>query len=315
MQHTQAVTTDHRPLSELNLMDDFLFQEMLAQEDIGEEFCRILLRTILGKPIQKVHVLPQKNLFGADTNKHGIRMDAYIESFSYESGDAQDRENQAAFPDIYDVEPNRHYDKHTLPKRVRYYHGLIDTQILNVGSAYTDMQNVIIIIMILPYDPFGKNRMRYTIQNQCMEDSSVPYDDGVKKIFLYTKGTEGNPSQELQDMLKYIETTIEENVTNKDIEAIHQLVEKVKLRKEVGIRYMKSWELEQIYRSEAKEEGLTEGRKEGLAEGLEQGREQGIKALISICRDFHISEKETIFRLMDNFELSEAEAREYVGDD
>lgn len=157
--------------------------------------------------------------------------------------------------------------------------------------------------------------MRYTIQNQCMEDSSVPYDDGAKKIFLYTKGTEGNPSQELQDMLKYIETTIEENVTNKDIEAIHQLVEKVKLRKEVGIRYMKSWELEQIYRSEAKEEGLTEGRKEGLAEGLEQGREQGIKALISICRDFHISEKETIFRLMDNFELSEAEAREYVGDD
>ena len=176
------------------------------------------------------------------------------------------------------------------------------------------MQNVI-IIMILPYDPFGKNRMRYTIQNQCMEDSSVPYDDGAKKIFLYTKGTEGNPSQELQDMLKYIETTTEENVTNKDIEAIHQLVEKVKRRKEVGIRYMKSWELEQIYRSEAKEEGLTEGRKEGLAEDLEQGREQGIKALISICRDFHISEEETISRLMDNFELSETEAREYVGDD
>ena len=180
------------------------------------------------------------------------------------------------------------------------------------------MQNVI-IIMILPYDPFGKNRMRYTIQNQCMEASSVPYDDGAKKIFLYTKGTEGNPSQELQDMLKYIETTTEENVTNKDIEAIHQLVEKVKCRKEVGIRYMKSWELEQIYRSEAKEEGLTEGHKEGLAEGLEQGleqgREQGIKALISICRDSHISEEETISRLMDNFELSEAEAREYVGDD
>lgn len=157
--------------------------------------------------------------------------------------------------------------------------------------------------------------MRYTIQNQWMEDSSVPYGDGAKKIFLYTKGTEGNPSQELQDMLKYIETTTEENVTNKDIEAIQQLVEKVKRRKEVGIRYMKSWELEQIYRSEAKEEGLTEGRKEGLAEGLEQGREQGIKALISICRDFHISEEETLSRLMDNFELSETEAREYVGDD
>ena len=48
MKHANTVTTPPRPLSELNLMDDFLFQEMLAQEDIGEEFCRILLSTIHG---------------------------------------------------------------------------------------------------------------------------------------------------------------------------------------------------------------------------------------------------------------------------
>jgi predicted transposase/invertase (TIGR01784 family) len=125
------------------------------------------------------------------------------------------------------------------------------------------LQNVVIII-ILPYDPFDRNRMVYTVQNQCVEDATIPYDDGARKIFLYTKGTEGNPSQELRDMLKYIEETTDDNVTNQNLATIQQFVDKVKRRKEVGINYMKSWELERMYREEGREEGLAEGHKEGF---------------------------------------------------
>lgn len=71
-------------------MDDFLFQEMLQQEGDGEEFCRILLGTILGRPIRKVRITPQKNILGIDTDRHGIRMDAYIEDIS--DGNAQSGE-------------------------------------------------------------------------------------------------------------------------------------------------------------------------------------------------------------------------------
>lgn len=99
-----------------------------------------------------------------------------------------------------------------------------------------------IIIVILPYDPFGQNRMVYTIENHCVEDASVCYDDGVKKIFLYTKGTEGNPGRELQDMLKYMEESTEENVTNPDIEKVYRFVQKIKHKAEIGVNYMKSWE-------------------------------------------------------------------------
>ncbi len=109
-----------RKLEDLNLMDDFLFQEMVSKEGIGEEFCRILLSTILGRPIQKIKVIPQKVLLGIDTGRHGIRMDAYIED---RSGD--DIEVAA---DIYDIEPNNTYEKETLPKRTRYYDALIDSQ-------------------------------------------------------------------------------------------------------------------------------------------------------------------------------------------
>lgn len=50
-----------RRLEDLNLIDNFLFQEMLSQEEDGEEFARILLKTILGKPIRNVKIIPQTN--------------------------------------------------------------------------------------------------------------------------------------------------------------------------------------------------------------------------------------------------------------
>jgi len=274
---TNSTTYTQRPLEELNLIDDFLFQQLLMQKEDGEEFCRILLSTILGKPISKVRIIPQKNVLGIDTNHHGIRMDAYIEDISEETmGIGTETLEAEVISDIYDVEPNNTYEKKTLPKRMRYYHGLIDTQLLATNIDYDKLPNVAIII-ILPYDPFGKNRMVYTIQNQCVEDSAVPYNDGAKKIFLYTKGTEGNPSQELRDMLRYIEHTTTDNITNQNIDTLHHIVEKIKSRKEVGINYMKSWELEKMHREEGLAQGFKEGHKIGLEKGFEEGHEQGIE--------------------------------------
>jgi predicted transposase/invertase (TIGR01784 family) len=247
-----------RPLEELDLLDDFLFQEMLLQEDVREEFCQILLSTILGKTIRKVRVVSQKSVRGIDTNRHGICMDAYIEDVSEITVDGMEMLDASVLPDIYDVEPNRTYEKGSLPKRVRYYHGMIDSRMLEKGVDYSQLRNVVIIV-ILPYDPFDRNRMVYTVRNQCIEDSSIHYEDGATKIFLYTKGTEGNPSQKLRDMLKYMEKTTEENITNQSLAAMHRLVEEVKNRKEVGINYMKSWELDEMHREEGRREGLREG--------------------------------------------------------
>ena len=109
-----------------------------------------------------------------------------------------------------------------------------------------------------------------------MEAPDLAYDDGAVKIFLYTKGTEGNPGKELRDMLKYIEETTEQNITNPDIAAIHEAVSQAKQSREVGINYMKSWEWEDMIRKEATAEGLAEGREKGLAEGLAEGREEGL---------------------------------------
>lgn len=256
-----------RKLEDLNLIDNFLFQAVLSDKTEGEEFARILLSTILGKQIRNVRIVPQKNILGLDTDKHGIRLDAYIEDVSDELN--SNLADVDLIPDVYDIEPNNSYEKPSLPKRIRYYHGLIDTQLLSTGVNYDKLPNMIIIV-ILPYDPFDKNRMIYTIRNQCTEDPSIPYDDGSRKIYLYTRGTEGNPSQALQDMLKYMENSTDDNVTNQNIASIQELVNKVKRKKEVGISYMKSWEMEELARKQGYNDGFDSGFNDGFNDGQEK---------------------------------------------
>ena len=202
-------------------------------------------------------------------------MDAYIESEETTDMDVE------LEPAIYDIEPNNTYEKDKLPWRTRYYQALIDAKQLERGWDYQRLKNVY-IIMILPYDPFDRKRMVYTVKNQCVEAPDIPYEDGAKKIYLNTKGTEGTPSQALKNMLKYIENSIAENVTDTNIQAIHNYVSEVKQDREVGVQYMKSWEREALIREEGKEEGrqagLEEGRKTGIEEGRKSGLEEGRKS-------------------------------------
>lgn len=119
--------------------------------------------------------------------------------------------------------------------------------------------------------------MVYTIKNQCIEDNTVSYEDGAAKLFLYTKGTEGKPSQNLIDMLKYIERSTVENIINQDIKRIDELVRHIKKSEEVDTNYMKSWEWEKYIEEAATARGLARGLEKGLEQGLEQGLEKGLE--------------------------------------
>ena len=53
-------------------------------------------------------------------------------------------------------------------------------------------------------------------------------------MFLYTKGTEGIPSEALRQMLHYMEDTVYENAVNEELREIHRMVETVKKDPEVA---------------------------------------------------------------------------------
>ncbi len=182
-----------RKLEELNLMDDFLFFEAVSGEK-GEWFCRLLIRAICQRDVKDIQINPQNMIQGSDTMRHGIRMDLYVD----ESGRC-----------LYDFEPDKYTDKKLLPKRNRYYRALLDGRLLEAGEEYDKLPDMW-TIFILSRDPFGKNRMCYTIKNKIIEEPDTQYEDGAVSLFLYTKGAKGG-SKQLTQLLNYIVESKEGN--------------------------------------------------------------------------------------------------------
>ena len=165
---------------------------------------------------------------------------------------------------VYDVEPDKNTkDINIMPQRVRFYHAKIDARSLKSGESYRMLKKVI-VIMITPYDPFGLNHMIYTIRNKCEEIPNMPYDDGARTVFLYTRGTEGNPPEELKQFLHYMEHTTEENAITDNLHSIHQMVNLVKQDEEVSLQYMKIFEREEML--------IQQGIEQGIEQGIQQGR-------------------------------------------
>ncbi len=217
-----------KKLAEMNLLDDFLFGSVVTYPEIGERFVKILLKTIFGREFKRLSVTAQKVFYGADTNRHGARLDVYLEP--EEGGEFEE------WAAVYDIEPDQNdkaADIRALPRRMRFYHGKIAARNLNSGTDYDKLKDVV-VIMIMPYDPFGLNRMVYTVKNKCVEVPEMAYEDGASTLFLYTKGTVGIPNEAVKQLLHYMEDTTYENAVNEELREVHRMVETVKRDPEVG---------------------------------------------------------------------------------
>ena len=249
--------TKHRPLAELDLLDDFLFNALLAYPEYGRRFCRKFLRILFGRDFKNLNIVTQKSYGGLDTGYHGARLDVYIE----EGDEVEvDSTNVSA---IYDIEPdknNKRKEIDAIPQRTRFYHAIIDRRCLKSGQSYDRLKKVF-VIFICPYDPFGDNRMIYTIRNQCVENPELPYDDGARTIFLYTKGEKGRDNETLSQLLDYMENTTRENAVTEELEYIQEMVDAVKEDAEVTVAYMKGFERDQMFLEEGKRQGEELGRR------------------------------------------------------
>lgn len=81
---------------------------------------------------------------------------------------------------------------------------------------------------------------------ESLEESDMDYDDGAEIIVLYTKGKKGKISEEIRQFLHYMEYTNQKNAVNEDLKDIQQMVDVVKRDGEVSLRYMKSFEHDQL---------------------------------------------------------------------
>ena len=94
---------------DLKLTDDYLFSQIMREED----FCKLFLEMLMGIKVEKVVYLEAQKEVNLFPQAKGIRMDVYLEDDG----------------EIYNIEMQT-VKKTNLVKRMRYYHSAIDVDSL-----------------------------------------------------------------------------------------------------------------------------------------------------------------------------------------
>ena len=247
-------------LSDLTLLDRFLFAE--AVED--PEIMQLILEIILEREV-RLDGLPQTEKEERDSPRYRhVRLDVW----------ARDLDNR-----VYDTEVQKR-NTGNLPRRSRYYQSHIDVKLLEPGTVDFSLLGDVILILIAPFDLIGDGCYRYTFQMCCMENKERILEDGAVRIFLNTHGK--NPkdvSPELVQLLHFMEHTNEAPPADGECEKVQRLrkkIEAIKSNEEVGVRFMQEWEERELERIDARKEGEKIGEERGEQRGLKLGKQRGL---------------------------------------
>lgn len=166
---------------------------------------------------------------------------------------------------IYNLEMQTS-DTKELPKRTRYYQGMIDLNLIEKGKLYGEL-NTSYIIFICTFDPFGQGRHIYSFENRCKEDLSLKLKDGTTKIFLNSAGTKGDVSGNLKEFLLYLAG---KESSNEFVQKVDSEVKRAKGNKEWRREYMTLLMRDRENIEEGRRQGREEGRKEIIEKMLEK---------------------------------------------
>ncbi len=221
----------------LDITDDFLFGKVMRNPEI----CKRMIEAILDIKIERIEYPEEQKVIDMTADSKSVRLDVYVK-------DTKDV--------IYNIEMQP-VKRDNLPKRSRYYQGMIDLNLIEKGDSYKNL-NQSYVIFICCFDLFGRNRCKYTFENRCIEEPDIPLEDGTVKIFLNSKGDLSGLNATLGAFLSYINNdTLSENtfITLLDNE-IKKARENLEWRREYMTLFMRDQENQELGRAE----GRTEGR-------------------------------------------------------
>lgn len=220
---------------ELELKDDFMFAKVMRDP----ELCRKMLERLLEMDISAIEYPEEQKTIDLSYDSRSVRLDLYVK-------DHQDT--------VYNVEIQT-VDTKELPKRSRYYQGMIDLNLIEKGEPYQKL-NRSYVIFICTFDPFGEGFYRYTFENICREDTEIDLNDEAVKLFFNTGGTRGRLTREAKAFLKYVGGAPSEDPYVKELQS---KIETAKRDEEWRREYMT----------------LLMRDKENIEKGFRQGLEQG----------------------------------------
>ena len=218
---------------ELIFTDDFMFCKVLENnEDLSQE----LLELILDVKIRKVVCVSRQKSIDITTDGKGVRFDVYIE----------DEANT-----IYDIEMQAVLKK-DIPKRSRYYQGMIDLNLIEKGAKYSELKRSFVIFICLA-DPFDKNLPVYRFANRCDKLLELELNDEAYKVFVNAACTTKDMSDGLKEFFEYL---CKGKVKGEFVKKIEHEVDRVRKHEEWRLEYMTLF----MRDMEKKEEGILEGR-------------------------------------------------------
>ena len=294
-----------RKLEDLNMIDAFLFDKATASVKNAITISKVIIKRATGLDVQNIVVETEKQIPGMDLNKRGVRLDVYLTEEDMKAGKDILR--------LFDIEPNNYYEP-DLPRRSRFYQSLIDSQLLPTDTPFRKLPDIF-MIWILPYDPFGDDRMIYTVKNMVVENNQIVYNDGSTKLFLYTKGTKGG-SKELKDLLTYMEHTTFANAVDSDLKEIQEIVDNVKADSRERERFMTLQEMIYYEKRDSREAGYQDGQEVGYQAGQKAGIQigliEGIKGVITAYKSLNATYDQAKEAIIKQFDLTEEKADEYI---
>ena len=211
-----------KSLQELTIVDDFMFGAVMQEP----KRCKILLEMVLGVKIKKI-IYPQlQKTIDKLYDSKSIRLDVYVEDGK---------------GTVYNVEMQTTMVK-SLPKRMRYYQGLIDLNILDKGKNYDALKKSF-VIFFCTYDPFGEGRYVYTFENRCLQNLKLAFGDEATKIVLNTKGTVGEISEDLKSLLHFMDGMEPESKYARELEsAVESIKKSEEWRREYMVMIERDWD-------------------------------------------------------------------------
>ena len=238
---------------ELDITDPFIFAKVMSEK----ELCKPLLENILNIKIRDIVYVDYEETIQMTVKSKGIRLDIYVED-----------DNNT----VFNLEMQTTTYKE-LPKRSRYYQGIIDLNMIEKGESY-DILKESYVIFICTFDFLEKGRSVYEFENVCLEDSEIKLNDGTHKIFLNTKGDKSDINEELKSLLEYFDGSEPESELTRRID-----------RKVIAARKNERWRRE--YMSLQMEMNLKyrEGLKDGMKAGEEKGQENTNKLIKILLKE------------------------------
>lgn len=223
-----------KAFEELQIKDDFMFSVIMRKP----KFCKPFLERILGIKISRIKYPKSQETIDISADAKSVRLDIYVE-------DGKET--------VYNIEMQT-TENRNLPKRTRYYQGMIDLNILEKGNNYKDLKRSF-VIFVCTFDLFGKGRHIYTFENCCIQNPELRLGDDTTKIILNTKGTMDDVTPEVKKLLDFIDgKEPEDDFTRELDEAVR------------SVRNNEKWRLDYMT--------LQMNYQEKYEQGIEQGVEQ-----------------------------------------